>query len=96
MAVVKTLSVSAENTFSSKFYLSGDGAGWPRRAIVCSTSSASKVTIRRYGADGVTVIASLVLDSVMASVEVPVGGMYDVGVAAGSYGGTAMTITVEQ
>ena len=91
-----SLAVSAENTFSAKFTLDGDGAGWARRALICATSDASTVTLRRYASDGTTVIASLDLDSVMTAVEIPVTGTYDVGVATGNYGGTALTITVEQ
>ena len=89
MAVKETLSVSAENTWSDKFDLNG-------RALVCATSDDSTVTLRRYDAAGTVVIAALDLDSVMAAVEVPVAGMYDIGVATGNYGGTALTITVEQ
>ena len=91
-----SLAVSAENTFSAKFTLNGDGAGWARRALICATSDASTVTLRRYASDGTTVIASLDLDSVMTAVEIPVTGTYDVGVGTGNYGGTALTITVEQ
>lgn len=93
---VMSLAVSAENTFSAKFTLNGDGAGWARRALVCATSDASTVTLRRYASDGTTVIASLDLDSVMTDVSVPVTGTYDVGVATGNYGSTPLVITVEQ
>lgn len=93
---IMSLAVSAENTFSDKFHLAGDGAGWARRALVCTTSDTSTVTLRRYGSDGTTVIAALTLSSVMEAVEVPVSGTYEVGVATGNYGGTALVITVEQ
>ena len=98
MAVIKTLAVSAENTWSAKFALGGDYAlgRATSRALICATSDASIVTIRRYASDGTTVIASLDLDSVMTAIEIPVTGTYDVGVATGNYGGTALTITVEQ
>ncbi len=90
------VAVFAANTFSAKFQLSGDGAGWARRALICATSDTSTVTLRRYASDGTTFIASLDLDSTMTAIEVPVAGTYDVGVATGNYGGTALTITVEQ
>ena len=91
-----SLAVSAENTFSALFHLAGDGAGWGRRALVLATRDDSTVTLRRYNAAGDTVLASIDMDSVMTAVEVPVPGLYDVGVAAGNYGGTALVITVEQ
>ena len=93
-----SLAVSAQNTWSDKFELLGDvhARTKPARAIVCATRDDSTVTIRRYDRDGTTVVASLDLDSVMTAVEVPVTGLYDAGVATGNYGGTALTITVEQ
>ena len=93
-----SLAVSAENTWSAKFDLLGDvhARVKPARALVCSTDPDSTVTIRRYDRDGTTVVASLDLESVMTAIEVPVSGTYDVGVATGNYGGTALTITVEQ
>ena len=96
MAIIKSLEVSAENTFSEKFHLAGDGSGWARRCLVCATRDDSTVTLRRYATDGTTVVAALDMDSVMNAVEVPVQGLYDVGVVTGNYGGTALTITVEQ
>ena len=91
-------SITAENQWSTKFELLGDAhaSTKPARALICATSDASTVTLRRYASDGTTVIASLDLDSVMTAVEIPVTGTYDVGVATGNYGGTALTITVEQ
>ena len=91
-----SLAISAENTWSDKFHLAGDGAGWPRRCLVCATRDDSTVTLRRYNAAGDTVIASIDMDGTMTTVEVPLPGLYDVGVATGAYGGTALTITVEQ
>ena len=91
-------SITAENQWSTKFELLGDALAStkPARALICATSDASTVTLRRYASDGTTVIASLDLDSVMTAVEIPVTGTYDVGVGTGNYGGTALTITVEQ
>ena len=93
-----TKSITAENQWSTKFELLGDAhaSTKPARALICATSDASTVTLRRYASDGTTVIASLDLDSVMTAVEIPVTGLYDVGVGTGNYGGTALTITVEQ
>ena len=93
-----TKSITAENQWSTKFELLGDAhaSTKPARALICATSDASTVTLRRYASDGTTVIASLDLDSVMTAVEIPVTGTYDVGVATGNYGGTALVITVEQ
>ena len=98
MSVKKSLSVSAENTWSEKFDLTGSShnRGLPAVALICATSDTSTVTLRRYASDGTTVIASLDLDSTMAAIEVPVAGTYDVGVATGNYGAGAVTITVEQ
>ena len=93
-----TKAITAENQWSDVFELRGDShnRGLPARALICATSDASTVTLRRYASDGTTVVAALDLDSVMTAVEIPVTGTYDVGVATGNYGGTALTITVEQ
>ena len=98
MAAIKTLAVSAEDTWSATFALGGDYSlgRETSRALICATSDASTVTLRRYASDGTTVVAALDLDSVMTAVEIPVTGTYDVGVATGNYGGTALVITVEQ
>lgn len=89
-----SISVSAENTWSAKFHLAGDGAGWPRRALVCYTGG-STVTIRRYNAAGDAVIGELAMTSKMSTVEVPISGLYDIGVATGDYVDETV-ITVEQ
>ena len=91
-------SITAENQWSTKFELLGDALAStkPARALICATSDASTVTLRRYASDGTTVIASLDLDSVMTDVSVPVTGTYDVGCPTGGYGGTPFTVTVEQ
>ena len=61
-----TKSITAENQWSTKFELLGDALAStkPARALICATSDASTVTLRRYASDGTTVIASLDLDSV--------------------------------
>ena len=93
-----TKSITAENQWSTKFELLGDAhaATKPARALVCATSDASTVTLRRYASDGTTVTASIDLDSAMTAVEIPVTGTYDVGCPTGGYGGTPFTVTVEQ
>lgn len=97
MGIVASKAITAQNQWSTKFQLQGDDGHLPgRRALICATRDDSTVTLRRYGADGTTVIASLDLGSVMETVEVPVQGIYDIGVATGNYGAAAVTITVEQ
>lgn len=101
MSVKKSLSVSVENTWSAQFELAGDShnRGLSARALISATSDASTVTMRRYAHSDDAVenyLASVDLDSTMTDFSVPVSGLYRVGVATGNYGGTALTITVEQ
>ena len=99
MPVIMQLAVSAQNTFSDKFFLSGSGSSFPgRSALICATRDDSTVTLRRYGASvaATTPIGTLAMGSTMEEVLVPVEGWYDVGVATGNYGAGAVTITVEQ
>ena len=99
MAIKAQKAITAENQYSEKFFLSGSGSSFPgRSALVCATRDDSTVTLRRYGAskDTAAPIATLDMGSTMEEVLVPVEGWYDVGVATGNYGGTALTITVEQ
>jgi len=98
MAIIMQIAVSAQNTFSNKFFLSGSGSSFPgRSALICATRDDSTVTLRRYGASSAaTAIASLDMGSTMEEVLIPVEGWYDVGVATGNYGAGAVTITVEQ
>ena len=86
-----SLSVSAQDTWSSPFHLAGDGAGWPRRALI-SIVGGSTVTIKRMS--GETVLSSKTMTGSQV-LEVPVPGEYIIGVATGDYVG-ATTITVEQ
>ena len=90
--------VSAEDTWSDPFELRGDShyRGLLARALILSSDADSTVTVQRLAADQSTPVAELDLDSTMVALEVPVTGYYRVGVATGNYGGTAMTITVEQ
>lgn len=93
MAVIKTLSISAENTWSAKFDLGGDyslGRGTARALI--SITGGSTVTIRRYSGASVIQSSTMTRGQVL---EVPVTGTYDIGVATGDYV-DATTITVEQ
>lgn len=91
MAVIKSETISAENTFSARFKLEF------QPALICATRDDSTVTLRRYAAStGGDPIAALDLDSTMNGVDVIVGGWYDIGVVTGNYGGTALTLTVEQ
>ena len=101
MAVIKTLAVSAHDTWSTVFQLAGDDTiprtELPRRALINATRSDSTVTLRRYAdVAGTTLLSEIDMGSTMEAVEVPVTGYYKVGVATGNYGGTALTITVEQ
>ena len=99
MAIKMQIAVSAQNTFSDKFFLSGSGSSFPSRsALVCATRTDAKVTLRRYGADSAntTPLGSIDMTSTMEEVSVPVEGWYDIGVATGNYGADALTITVEQ
>lgn len=99
MAIIMQIAISAQNTFSDKFFLAGDGTTFSgRRCLVCATAADSKVTIRRYGADkaATTPLASLEVGSVMATIETPVEGWYDIGVKTGDYGAGPVTITAEQ
>lgn len=86
-----SLSVSAQDTWSSPFHLAGDGAGWPRRALI-SIVGGSTVTIKRMSGENVLLSKTMTSSSVL---EVPVPGEYIVGVATGDYV-DATTITVEQ
>ena len=92
-----SLPVSAQNTWSAQFELLGDAhyAGKPARALVSVVQGTadSTVTLRRYS--GSTVIQSLTMTKGQV-VEVPVTGMYDIGVATGAFGTGEITITVEQ
>lgn len=97
--IIAQKAITAENQFSEKFFLAGSGSSFPgRSALVCATRDDSTVTLRRYGAskDTAAPIASLDMGGTMEEVLVPVEGWYDIGVAAGNYGGTPLTITVEQ
>lgn len=95
MAVIKTLAVAAQDTWSTSFQLQGDdsvpGKGLLRRALI-NISGGSTVTVRRMS--GATVLSSKTMTSTSV-LEVPVTGDYQVGVATGGFV-DATTITVEQ
>lgn len=86
-----SLSVSAQNTWSSPFHLAGDGAGWPRRALI-SIVGGSTVTIKRMSGEAVLSSKTMMGSQVL---ETPVPGEYIIGVATGDYV-DATVITVEQ
>ena len=90
--------ITAQNQWSDVFELLGDAHARtkPARALIAATRDDSTVTVQRLAADQSTVIAQLDLEPTMVALEVPVTGYYRVGVATGNYGGTALTITVEQ
>ena len=88
---IATISITAADQWSAKFSLAGDGAGWPRRALI-SITGGSTVTIRRYSGASVIQSSTMTRGQVL---EVPVTGTYDIGVATGDYV-DATTITVEQ
>lgn len=96
--MVISKAITAENQWSDPFELRGDShsRGLHARALVCSTDADSIVSIYRCTQAGVAISDVLDLGSVMEAIEVPVTGWYKVGVATGAYGGTALTITVEQ
>lgn len=100
MSIVSQKAITAENQWSDVFQLQGDDAVMGKRsALISASSDTSTVTVRRYAAstDAVTAyLASIDLDSTMTDLGVPVTGLYRVGVATGNYGGTPLTITVEQ
>lgn len=100
MSVIASKAISAGNQWSDVFELQGDSGHMPcRSAMVNATRDDSTVTLRRYAAatDAVDAyLSSLDLGGVMQDIRVSVTGYYRVGVATGNYGGTALTITVEQ
>lgn len=96
--MIVTKAITAQNQWSDPFELLGDvhARTKPARALIAATRDDSTVTVQRLAADQSTVVGALDLDSTMVALEVPVTGWYRVGVATGNYGGTALTITVEQ
>ena len=92
--------ITAQNQWSEKFMLIGDdGAMGVRRALVSilQRTAESTVSIRRYDpADGTTVIFVIKTTDPATALEVPVTGIYDVGVATGDFGTGACLVTVEQ
>lgn len=98
MSIVATKAITAQDQWSAVFELQGDSGHMPsRRALINATRDDSTVTLRRYAeAAGTTLLSEIKMGSTMEAVEVPVTGYYKVGVATGDYGGTALTITVEQ
>lgn len=96
--MIVTKAITAQDQWSAVFELLGDvhARTKPARALIAATRDDSTVTVQRLAADQSTVVGALDLDSTMVALEVPVTGWYKVGVATGAYGGTPLTITVEQ
>lgn len=97
--MVITKAITAQNQWSDPFELVGDSHNRGQRArallqIVQGTAN-STVSLRRYGAAG-TVTSTQAFTATYNAIEVPVTGIYDVGVATGAFGTGAITITVEQ
>ena len=87
-----SLSVTAENTFSSKFPVEG---GRPFKVGIVQGTTDSTVTVREYDVDGTTVIDTQTLTS-SKIIDTADGALYDVGVATGNFGSGTCLITVRQ
>lgn len=89
MAVIKTHTVIAENSFSGKFPLS---AGVAR----ISFTGTSTVQVRLYSlVDGTTVTGTLEVQDPISRFDPVLKGLFDVGVPTGGYVDSTV-ITVEQ
>jgi hypothetical protein len=89
MAVVKTHTATAQNSFSGKFPLSAS----PVRVSFTGTSS---VQIRLYAlADGTTVTGTLEITDGISEFTPVFRGLFDIGVPTGGYVDSTV-ITVEQ
>ena len=89
MAVIKTHSASAENSFSEKFPLN---AGVAR----ISFTGTSMVQVRLYAlSDGTTITGTLEIKDPISRFDPVMKGLFDVGVPTGGYT-DATVITVEQ
>lgn len=86
------LSVTAQNTWSSKFPVEG---GRPFKVGVVQGTTDSTVTLREYDVDGTTVIDSQDITESQI-VDTTDGAQYDIGVATGNYGAGTCLITVRQ
>ena len=86
------LSVTAENTFSSKFPVEG---GKPFKVGIVQGATDSTVTVREYDTDGTTVIDTQTMTA-SKIVDTADGAYYDVGVATGDFGSGTCLITVRQ
>ena len=100
MSIVTQKAITAANQWSDVVQLQGDDAVMgSRSALISLTRDDSTVSVRRYASTSDDVedyLSSVDLDSTMTDLGVPVTGLYRVGVSTGNYGGTALTITVEQ
>lgn len=86
------LSVTAQNTFSSKFLIEG---GKPFKVGVIQGTTDSTIILREYDVDGTTVIDTQKFAS-SKIIDTADGALYDVGVATGDFGSGTCLITVRQ
>ena len=87
-----SLSVTAQNTFSSKFLVEG---GKPFKVGIVQGTTDSTVTVREYDVDGTTVIDTQTMTA-SKIIDTADGSLYDVGVATGDFGSGTCLITVRQ
>ena len=87
-----SLSVTAQNTFSSKFLVEG---GKPFKVGIVQGTTDSTVTVREYDVDGTTVIDTQTMTA-SKIIDTTDGAYYDVGVATGNFGSGTCLITVRQ
>ena len=89
MAVIKTHTAAAENSFSAKFPLDA-------KVTRISFTGTSTVLIRLYAlADGTTVTGTLEIENGISEFTPVLRGMFDIGVPTGGYVDSTV-ITVEQ
>lgn len=86
------LSVTVQNTFSSKFLIEG---GKPFKVGIVQGATDSTVTVREYDVDGTTVIDTQTMTT-SKIIDTADGALYDVGVATGDFGSGTCLITVRQ
>lgn len=86
------LSVTAEDTWTSKFRVEG---GKPLKVGIVQGDTDSTVTLFEYDVDGTTVIDTQTMTESQI-VEVVDGALVEVGVATGGYGSGTCLVTVRQ
>jgi hypothetical protein len=89
MAVIKTHTAAAQNSFSGKFPLDA-------RSARISFTGTSKVLIRMYAlVDGTTLLGTLEVKDALSEFIPVFRGLFDIGVPTGGYVDSTV-ITVEQ